>query len=1618
VSPPVPIVTVITDATSGLTSTKSGSTVTLTLITSCGTGQLLKWNGTAWGCTADTDVMIDVTGGGLNVFANGTSPNIVGGYGGNSVASGAFGATIGGGGENKPDGSFCPPFPATCNASNSVAQSFGTVGGGENNQAGDSAGAASTRSYATVGGGKLNVASGLFSTVPGGSQNAAAGTFSFAAGFNAKANHNGSFVWADDSSANPFASTAPNQFLLRASGGVGIGTNAPTTMLDVRGHFNLQDASNNAVFVFPSTGSGLFIRSGADSNYTERMFISGATGRVGIGTTSPSQLLDVAGNVNVGGTLNAAGTVSAVNVSATGGVSAGAVSATGPVQGSLLCIGSDCRSAWPTGSIPIGSGNISGTGVPNSLAKFLDPTTIGNANIVDDGNGVAISVSNGGLRVANASGGTPNIVAGHSSNSASAPIPADPSSPQGDTSVYGATIAGGGATINGPNAPVNYPNLVTGNFGTVSGGLGNTAGANATIGGGQNNTAAGLAATVPGGEGNSALGSWSVAAGRFAAAAHDNTFVWADGRLLGGQPFTSTSPNQFLISAAGNVGINTNTPAQALDVAGNVRASGDMIGASRLCIGSDCRNAWPAGGNVTGSGAQSYVPVFVNPTTLGPSHIVDAGTSVSIGVDGSGGGIRVFASGDTPSIVNGGASNSASAGTTGATIAGGGALGVENRATGDYATVSGGVANTANDRSTVGGGGFNAATGSGGYSTVSGGLGNNASAAYSTIAGGSSNSASGDYSSTVGGGSGNDASGTAATIPGGVLNHASGITSFAAGTQAYASHDGTFVWADNSFLTTSTPEQPFESTAPYQFLIRAAGGVGIGTNAPTQAVDVVGNVKADGLCIGTDCRTAWPSGTGGSTLTGVTAGQGLTGGGTTGNVSLAIANAGVANAMLQNSAVTVNAGGGLTGGGALALGGTGTLSVDFTATQARVSGACAVGTAIQMVNGDGSVACVPAGGSGIGGSGTQDALPKFLPGGATLGNSRIVDNGASIALGDDATGRFTLLGNSGSPSLVAGLKDNSAIGPLGASPIGETIAGGGQVGSPNTVTNAFATVGGGFGNNAGGPGVAAGVAATVPGGVANTASGDYSFAAGQQSQAGGSYSFAMGRQAKAMTNGTFVWADSTPSDWTSQADNTFLIRASGGVGIGTPLPTQALDVVGNVKGDGLCIGTDCRTAWPSGGGSGTITSVTAGAGLTGGGTTGSITLAIPSAGITNAMLLNSSMTITAGTGLSGGGTVSLGGPTTLAIDTTVVPRLSTTNNFSAQQNVTIAIATATPAITGVNTATSGAGSGVLGRSASNAGIGLFGDATAGVGATYGVYGQTASISQGAAGVYGSANGVSGNTSGVYGTNASTGGTGVTGVSTATSGTTWGGYFQSLLSPTGVGAQAQGANTGVNAIGKIYGLTGQSTNTTGTAAGVVGSTSSSSGMAIEGVSTAATGTTYGVYGITSSTGGYGVYGQAAAATGATYGVYGLAMSATGYGVYGLATGSTGYGVYSAGNAHVEGNLTYSGILAQSSSRRWKKNIFPLTGALERVQQLQGVTYDWKNTGRHDIGLIAEDVHRVVPEVVLMEENGVDAKGVDYARLTALLIEAVKEQQQQILQLQNALKELTDRLSGGR
>ncbi len=183
------------------------------------------------------------------------APNIIGGLRQNYVLPGVVGATIGGGGasfgtdslENSVGGYYGTIGGGFQNAANG---STSWIGGGENNKApgnhsviaggkqnvssggwsaiGGGQGNTASGTRSTISGGSSNVASGPNSMIPGGASNAATKGYSFAAGYRAKANHSGTFVWADSASNNgmpEFASTRANQFLIRASGGVGINTN-------------------------------------------------------------------------------------------------------------------------------------------------------------------------------------------------------------------------------------------------------------------------------------------------------------------------------------------------------------------------------------------------------------------------------------------------------------------------------------------------------------------------------------------------------------------------------------------------------------------------------------------------------------------------------------------------------------------------------------------------------------------------------------------------------------------------------------------------------------------------------------------------------------------------------------------------------------------------------------------------------------------------------------------------------------------------------------------------------------------------------------------------------------------------------------------------------------------------------------------------------------------------------------------------------------------------------------------------------------------------------------------------------------------------------------------------
>jgi len=119
-------------------------------------------------------------------------------------------------------------------------------------------------------------------------------------------------------------------------------------------------------------------------------------------------------------------------------------------------------------------------------------------------------------------------------------------------------------------------------------------------------------------------------------------------------------------------------------------------------------------------------------------------------------------------------------------------------------------------------------------------------------------------------------------------------------------------------------------------------------------------------------------------------------------------------------------------------------------------------------------------------------------------------------------------------------------------------------------------------------------------------------------------------------------------------------------------------------------------------------------------------------------------------------------------------------------------------------------------------------------------------------------------------------------------------------------------------------------------------------------------------------------------------------------WGGTPGSTS-GSITAMNLTSTGNMSIAGTFTESSSIVLKENINPITNALDTVMQLVGVTYDRKNgSGKNEAGLIAEEVDKVLPNLVKHGEDG-SAEGIQYTKLTAYLVEAIKALKAEINEL---------------
>ena len=116
--------------------------------------------------------------------------------------------------------------------------------------------------------------------------------------------------------------------------------------------------------------------------------------------------------------------------------------------------------------------------------------------------------------------------------------------------------------------------------------------------------------------------------------------------------------------------------------------------------------------------------------------------------------------------------------------------------------------------------------------------------------------------------------------------------------------------------------------------------------------------------------------------------------------------------------------------------------------------------------------------------------------------------------------------------------------------------------------------------------------------------------------------------------------------------------------------------------------------------------------------------------------------------------------------------------------------------------------------------------------------------------------------------------------------------------------------------------------------------------------------------------------------------------------------------SAGNPALKINTSSGYIYYDSSSLRYKENVQDFPSALAKVKQLRPVTYDDKATGEASLGLIAEEVNEITPELVTYKDidGSSEPETVQYDRLTIHLLKAIQEQQEQIESLQQEIEVL--------
>ena len=109
-----------------------------------------------------------------------------------------------------------------------------------------------------------------------------------------------------------------------------------------------------------------------------------------------------------------------------------------------------------------------------------------------------------------------------------------------------------------------------------------------------------------------------------------------------------------------------------------------------------------------------------------------------------------------------------------------------------------------------------------------------------------------------------------------------------------------------------------------------------------------------------------------------------------------------------------------------------------------------------------------------------------------------------------------------------------------------------------------------------------------------------------------------------------------------------------------------------------------------------------------------------------------------------------------------------------------------------------------------------------------------------------------------------------------------------------------------------------------------------------------------------------------------------------------------------SAYYDGSTWYAPAFSATSDLRLKENIKPLDKSLDKICLLQGVEFNFKsNKNKKMIGLIAQDVEKVIPEVVNTDDSEDNYKSINYCNITAVLIESIKELREEVKSLKQEI-----------